>query len=256
MSKSILGMRVDTPSGDQATRIVLDRAGKGRSAYVCAANIHMAMEAFDSTTFRRAINGADLIVPDGKPLVWALGLLGAKKAEQVRGADLMALTLERAAAEGVPVGFYGSTPGTLEDLMRVLRDRFPGLRVTCCISPPFRELTTEEDERFVRELTGSGARILFVGLGCPKQEKWMEAHKGRIPAVMLGVGAAFDFHTGRVREAPRWMSAAGLEWTYRLFKEPRRLWRRYLKHNPRFLAMFASQALGLRKFDEEGTPSG
>ena len=256
MSRSILGMRVDAPSTEDASRTVLDWARKGRSAYVCASNVHMAMETFDSQEFRSSVNGADLVVPDGKPLVWALNLLGLKNAEQVRGADLMARTIERAAEKGVPVGFYGSTPESLEDLVRVLENRYPKLRVACRISPPFRPLSNEEDAWYVRQISDSGTRILFVGLGCPKQEKWMQAHKGRIPAVMLGVGAAFDFHTGRIHEAPGWMSAAGLEWVYRFYKEPRRLWKRYLKHNPRFVAIFASQALGLRKFDEEGSMRG
>ena len=255
-SRCILGMRVDALSTENASKTVLDWASRRRSAYVCASNVHMAMETFDSQDFRNSVNGADLVVPDGKPLVWALGLLGAEKAEQVRGADLMKRTIERAVEEGVPVGFYGSTPESLEELVWVLKKQYPELRVACRISPPFRPLGDEEDERFVREISDSGARILFVGLGCPKQEKWMEEHKDRIPAVMLGVGAAFDFHAGRISEAPGWMSAAGLEWAYRFYKEPRRLWKRYLKHNPRFVAMFASQALGLRKFDEEGSLRG
>ena len=256
MSRSVLGMRIDALTTEDASRTVLGWAGEGRSAYVCASNVHMAMETFDSEEFRNSVNSADLVVPDGKPLVWALNLLGAKNAEQVRGADLMARTIERAAEEGVPVGFYGSTSESLGVLIQVLEKRYPKLQVACRISPPFRPLSDEEDAWHVHQIAGSGVRILFIGLGCPKQEKWMEAHKGRIPAVMLGVGAAFDFHAGRVREAPRWMSAVGLEWAYRLFKEPRRLWRRYLKHNPRFVAMFTSQALGLRKFDEEGSLRG
>ncbi len=113
--------------------------------------------------------------------------------------------------------------------------------MACAISPPFRSLTAEEDTAFTREISFSGARILFVGIGCPRQERWMASHKGRIPAVMLGVGAAFDFHTGRVRQAPRWMQAAGLEWAFRLLMDPRRLWRRYAKHNPRFVALFLLQ---------------
>ena len=256
VSRSVLGMRVDAPTTEDASRTVLDWASEGRSAYVCASNVHMTMETFDSEEFRSSVNGADLVVPDGKPLVWALNLLGVKNAEQVRGADLMAHTIEQAVEEGVPVGFYGSTPESLEDLIQVLEQRYPKLQIACRISPPFRPLSDKEDEGFVRQISDSGARILFVGLGCPKQEKWMESHKGRIPAVMLGVGAAFDFHTGRIREAPRWMSATGLEWAYRFYKEPRRLWKRYLKHNPRFVAMFVSQALGLRKFDEGGSLRG
>lgn len=243
-SRPVLGMRVDATASckDAAGRIVR-WARDGRSAYVCAANVHMAMEAVDSEAFRRTVNGADLIVPDGRPLVWALGLLGVRGAAQVRGADLLSAVAGACAEEGVPVGFYGGSPRTLAGLVRALEARVPGLRISCAISPPFRRLSEEEDEAFVREISASGARVLFVGLGCPKQERWMEEHRGRVPAVMIGVGAAFDFHAGTVRQAPRVLQAAGLEWAYRLLQEPRRLLGRYLRHNPRFVAMLAAQAL-------------
>jgi N-acetylglucosaminyldiphosphoundecaprenol N-acetyl-beta-D-mannosaminyltransferase len=128
----------------------------------------------------------------------------------------------------------------------VLEARHANIRVACKIAPPFRPLTPEEDETITQQIVSSGARIVFVGMGCPKQEKWMSSHKGRIPAVMLGVGAAFDFHTGRVRQAPDWMQVAGLEWAFRLMMEPRRLWKRYAKHNPRFVVLFLAQLLRSR----------
>ena len=252
-SRSILGLRVDATSYEGASERVIGWAHEGRSAYVCLANVHMAMESFDSEPFRKVVNGADLVAPDGKPLAWALRLLGVKGASQVRGADLFEAVAGQAAAEGVPVGLYGSTPETLGGLRVALGERFPGLRIVCEISPPFRPLSEEEDEAHACEISASGARILFVGLGCPKQEGWMADHRGRVPAVMLGVGAAFDFHAGRVKQAPRWMQAGGIEWVYRLLSDPRRLWKRYLKHNPRFAAMFAAQALNLRTFDEKGS---
>lgn len=202
------------------------------------------MESFDSTEFRRMVNGSDLVTPDGRPLVWALRALGVNNASQVRGAYLMARVVEQAAREDVPIGLYGGTPELLEDLVRVLKTRAPGLRVACKIAPPFRPLTPEEDETFTRDIVNSGARVLFVGIGCPKQERWMAAHKDRVPAVMLGVGAAFDFHAGRVRQAPRWMQVAGLEWAFRLAMDPRRLWKRYARHNPRFVGLLLMQLLG------------
>jgi N-acetylglucosaminyldiphosphoundecaprenol N-acetyl-beta-D-mannosaminyltransferase len=249
-SRRVLGMRVDATSYEDASRRVVRGACEGRSGYVCVATVHMTMEAFDSAAFRQVVNGADLVTPDGRPLVWALRSLGVRGASQVRGTDLTTHVVERAARENVPIGLFGGTPELLEVLVRVLRKRYPGVRVVCQIAPPFRPLRPEEDEAVTREIVASGARILFVGIGCPKQERWMVAHKGRIPAVMLGVGAAFDFHTGRVRQAPHWMQVAGLEWVFRLLMDPRRLWRRYAKNNPRFVALFLMQLLGLRRFGE------
>jgi N-acetylglucosaminyldiphosphoundecaprenol N-acetyl-beta-D-mannosaminyltransferase len=249
-SRGILGMRVDATSYEDASRRVLRWAHEGRSAYVCVATVHMVMEAFDSNVFRRTVNGADLVTPDGMPLVWALKSLGMKDASRVYGPDLMPQVVDKAARENVPIGLYGGTDESLEAFHRVLRERYPNIRVVCRIAPPFRPLTPEEDDTVTREIVASGARILFVGIGCPKQENWMVAHKERIPAVMLGVGAAFDFLTGRVRQAPGWVQAMGLEWAFRLMMEPRRLWKRYAKHNPRFVALFAMQLLGLRRFGD------
>jgi N-acetylglucosaminyldiphosphoundecaprenol N-acetyl-beta-D-mannosaminyltransferase len=244
-SRYVLGMRVDATSYEDASRRVVRWARDGRSAYVCVATVHMIMEAFDSSAFRRVVNGADLVTPDGRPLVWALRILGVGGATQVRGTDLTTHVVERAAREGIPIGLYGGTPDLLEAFVGILEERFPGVRVGCQIAPPFRPLRPEEDETVTKEILSSGARILFVGIGCPKQERWMEAHKGRIPAVMLGVGAAFDFHTGRVRQAPAWMQVAGLEWLFRLLMTPKRLWKRYARHNPRFVVLFLLQLLGL-----------
>jgi N-acetylglucosaminyldiphosphoundecaprenol N-acetyl-beta-D-mannosaminyltransferase len=255
-SRKVLGMRVDATSYEDASRRVVRWAQEGRSAYVCVASVHMVMEAFDSEEFQRVVNGAALVTPDGMPLVWALRRLGVGGASRVYGADLTASVVERAARERVPIGLYGGTPESLDSFVRVLEERYPGIRVVCRIAPPFRPLTPEEDEAVTQEITSSGARILFVGIGCPKQEKWMADHEGRIPAVMLGVGAAFDFITGRVRQAPRWMQAAGLEWMFRLAMEPRRLWKRYAKHNPRFAALFMAQLLGLRDSGVVQKPSG
>jgi N-acetylglucosaminyldiphosphoundecaprenol N-acetyl-beta-D-mannosaminyltransferase len=242
-TRHVLGMRVDATSYDDAARRVLRWAREGRSAYVCVATVHMTMESFDSPGFREVVNGADLVTPDGRPLVWALGALGVRNPSQVRGTDLTTRVVEFAAREGVPIGLYGGTAGLLEDFAKVLETRHPGISIACKIAPPFRPLTSEEDEAVTQEVSSSGARVLFVGIGCPKQERWMAAHKGRVPAVMVGVGAAFDFHTGRVRQAPRWMQVAGLEWVFRLLMDPRRLWKRYAKHNPRFVGHFLMQML-------------
>jgi len=242
-------MRVDATSYEDASRRVARWARDGRSAYVCVATVHMIMEAFDSSAFQRVVNGADLVTSDGRPLVWALRSLGVRDATQVRGTDLTAHVVELAAREGIPIGLYGGTPDLLETFARILERRYPGVRVVCRIAPPFRPLTPEEDETVTGEILSSGARLLFVGIGCPKQERWMEAHKERIPAVMLGVGAAFDFHTGRVPQAPGWMQVTGLEWLFRLLMDPRRLWKRYARHNPRFVVLFSLELLqGLLRF--------
>jgi N-acetylglucosaminyldiphosphoundecaprenol N-acetyl-beta-D-mannosaminyltransferase len=203
------------------------------------------MESFDSPEFRDCMNAADLVTSDGVPLVWALRRLGVSSATRVYGPDLTPAVLRAADRDGLRVGFYGGSPETLKILTdRVNRD-YPGL-VGYHFSPPFRELTPQEDQMIVDRINASGVQILFVGLGCPKQEKWMVAHKDRVRAVMLGVGAAFDFLAGAKAQAPSCLQAAGLEWLFRLFVEPRRLWRRYLKHNPRFVAHFTAQLISFR----------
>jgi N-acetylglucosaminyldiphosphoundecaprenol N-acetyl-beta-D-mannosaminyltransferase len=232
----ILGSPVHPTSHAAATELVLAWAGRRESRFVCLANVHMIMEAHDTPAFRAVLDAADLVCPDGMPLVWALRGKGAARQRRVSGPDL---TLELCAAArdaGVPVGFYGGRPEVLAALVPELHDRFPGLDVVYAVSPPFRQLTPAEDAQTVENINRSGARILFVGLGCPKQERWMAAHRGRIRAVMLGVGAAFDMHAGMLRQAPRVLQRAGLEWAFRLAMEPRRLWRRYARHNPRFAA--------------------
>jgi N-acetylglucosaminyldiphosphoundecaprenol N-acetyl-beta-D-mannosaminyltransferase len=247
MSVKILGMRVDATSYPAAQEQIMNWARAGESGYICVANVHMTMEAYDQPDFRVMVNAANLVVPDGVPLVWMMRRLGFPQQERVYGPDLTLRILEAAAQERIPVGFYGSTPQTLERLLENLRRRFPALQVAYRCSPPFRPLTPEEDEAVMREMNASGARVLFVGLGCPKQERWMAAHKGRVQAVMMGVGAAFDFLAGLKPQAPRWMQRAGLEWLFRLLSEPRRLWRRYFYHNPRFAVLALSQLLRERR---------
>ena len=246
-------MRVDCTTYERAARQIVAWGASGDSRYVCAASVNNVMEARDDPAFRRIINDADLVTPDGMPLVWGLQLLGIPRATRVYGPDLTSVVCAHAARCGVPVGFYGGTPEVLDDLIVELRRRLPGLSVAYRSSPPFRPLTEDEDARIDLEVDASGARILFVGLGCPKQERWMAAHRGRTPAVMIGVGAAFDFISGHKRQAPRWMMRFGLEWLYRLVSEPRRLWRRYLGRNPRFAALFALQVVRARLVSRRST---
>ena len=243
-----LGVRVDvTGYADSADRI-FRWAAAGESRYCCFCTVHMVMESHDDAAFRAILDDADMVHPDGMPLVWMQKLLGAKDAARVTAPDQTLALCERAAREGVPVGFYGASPKTIEDLTANMKARYPGLNVAYALSPPFRPLTDEEDARITADIAASGCRILFMGLGCPKQERWMQAHRGRIPCVALGVGATFDWHAGGVKRAPQWLQDLGLEWAFRLTCEPKRLWKRYLTTNPRFLALCAMQLLGLRKY--------
>jgi N-acetylglucosaminyldiphosphoundecaprenol N-acetyl-beta-D-mannosaminyltransferase len=238
----VLGLRVDATSYADATASILAWAREGRSAYVCAANVHMVMEAHDDPAFQALVNAADLVTPDGMPLVWSLRARGQAQA-RVYGPDLMLHVCAAAARADVPIGLHGATVEVLDRLRSDLPRRFPGLRITYTGSPPFRDLTSDEDDAIVRDLGASGARIVFVALGCPKQERWMAAHRGRVSAVMIGVGAAFAFHAGEVPQAPAILRGAGLEWAFRLAAEPRRLWGRMFQHNPRFVVLAARELL-------------
>lgn len=246
--RRILGMRVDATSYCSAAELVIEWARRAESRYVCVATVNNVMEAYDSKAFRAVMNSADLVTPDGMPLVWGLRLLGERRATRVYGPELTPYVLAHAERAGIPVGFYGGSTAVLERLLDTLRWRYPSLRIVYSWSPPFRPLTAEEDAEVVRRINESGARIVFAGISTPKQERWMFAHRGSVCAVMLGVGAAFDFLAGAKPQAPRWMQNYGFEWLFRLATEPRRLWRRYLRHNPRFLAFFALQLFGLRHF--------
>jgi N-acetylglucosaminyldiphosphoundecaprenol N-acetyl-beta-D-mannosaminyltransferase len=239
----ILGMKVNVTSYTRASSTIRDWAEQGTSKYVCIASVNNVMESYDSPQFQRVMNEADLVTPDGMPVVWGLRLLGNEDATRVYGPDLTPVLLEMAASSGLPVAFYGGAPKVLERLLEVVTARFAGLRVAYSWSPPFRALTPEEDARIVSDINQSGARILFIGLNTPKQDYWMAAHRGRIQAVMVGVGAAFDFLAGSKPQAPRWMMPLGLEWLFRLATEPRRLWKRYLKHNPRYVVLLVFQWL-------------
>jgi N-acetylglucosaminyldiphosphoundecaprenol N-acetyl-beta-D-mannosaminyltransferase len=215
----------------------------GARGYVTAAAVNLVMSAREDPEALAAVLGATLAVPDGQPLVWALRSLGHAEATRVYGPDLMLRFCARAARSATPIFLYGGrTPEALEQLEQSLRERFPGLRIAGGHSPPFRELTAEEEERAIAEINASGAAVVWVGTGQPKQEKWMLKMRPRLSAPLLvGVGAAFDFHAGLVPQAPRWMQRNGLEWVYRLVREPRRLWRRYARYNPRFLVGFLRQ---------------
>ncbi len=218
----------------------------GGRASVTAAAVNLVMSAREQPQTMAAVLAMTLAVPDGQPLVWALRALGHRDATRVYGPDLMAAFCARAARERIPVYLYGGrTPEALALLEARLTERFPGLAIAGGYSPPFHEPTPAEDERTIAAIESSGAAVVWVGTGQPKQELWMARMRPRLTAPLLvGVGAAFDFHAGLVAQAPPWMQRNGLEWSYRLAREPRRLWRRYARYNPLFVAAFARQYAG------------
>jgi N-acetylglucosaminyldiphosphoundecaprenol N-acetyl-beta-D-mannosaminyltransferase len=220
------------------------RGGRG---YVIPAAVHCVMVAHEERATWEAVQGG-LVVPDGQPLVWAMKLLGHRGASRVYGPELMARYCERAAREGTRMFLYGGrNQGALVQLALNLRRRYPGIKIVGGYSPPFRELDAEESSAIAGEINRSRADVVWVGIGQPKQEKWMAQMRDSLDApVLVGVGAAFDFHAGLVPQAPSWMQELGLEWAYRLAHEPRRLWRRYARYNPRFVAMFVRQWLRAR----------
>lgn len=239
----ILGMRVDATSYEEATSRIMSLSRQKHGSYVSVANVHMTMETWDDENFRKIVNESELVTPDGMPLVWALRALGVNNIHRVYGPTLTLHICEAAASEKIPIALYGGTVESLEDFHDFLENTFPGINIVCKISPPFRTLSRSEDEAFTQEIVNSGAQIVFVGIGCPKQEHWMADHKRQIPATMVGVGAAFDFHSGRVKQSPHFLQKIGLEWCFRLFMEPRRLWKRYIYNNPRFVLLFLFQHL-------------
>ncbi|MCP9489060.1 MAG: WecB/TagA/CpsF family glycosyltransferase [Solirubrobacteraceae bacterium MAG38_C4-C5] len=219
----------------------------GHQACLSAAAVHLVMVAREDAPTRAAVLHS-MTVPDGQPLVWALRALGHRQASRVYGPELMARFCERSAQTGTRMYLYGGRDqGALVQLVLNLRRRFPGTKIVGGYSPPFRPLDHEERHAVAAEINRSKADVVWVGIGQPKQEHWMEDMRELIDApVLVGVGAAFDFHAGLVPQAPGWMQAIGLEWAFRLVQEPRRLWRRYARYNPRFVAGFARQLAAQR----------
>lgn len=242
----VIGTPIDALDWPQALATLRRWAAARESRVVCICNVHSVVTARQERDFGEILAQADLATPDGAPVAWLMRLLGQRGQQRINGPDLMWRYCEQAARLGDSIYLYGSTPETLELLQRSLASAFPGLRIAGAHAPPFRTLTPEEDEAVVRDIAASGAGTVWVSLGCPKQERWMAAHRGRVPAVMVGVGAAFDYHAGTIQRAPLWMQRRGLEWLHRLSSEPRRLWRRYLGTNSRFIVAALGQVLRQR----------
>jgi N-acetylglucosaminyldiphosphoundecaprenol N-acetyl-beta-D-mannosaminyltransferase len=238
----VLGVGISAIDMPQAVAEITRWVEEGERHYVCVTGVHGVMEARRDPELLRIHNASGLTTPDGMPMVWAGHRAGAPGMRRVYGPDLMLEVCALAAERGWSSFFYGGGQGVPELLAERLTARFPGLRVAGTWSPPFRPLTSEEDRAVVDRINRSGADLVWVGLSTPKQERWMAAHTGRLDAnALLGVGAAFDIHAGLLPQAPSWMQRLGLEWLYRLGREPRRLWRRYLHNNPRFVVEILRQ---------------
>jgi N-acetylglucosaminyldiphosphoundecaprenol N-acetyl-beta-D-mannosaminyltransferase len=245
--RDVLGMRVDATSYARAAELVAAWSADGRPRYVGVACVNNVMQANDEPSYMDVMNGADLVVPDGRPLVWALRAFGIAGARQVRGTYLTAALLRTARDRGLGVAVVGGTPDVLERFRAVAERRWPGIDIAYATSPPFRPLSEDEDRAIVDAIHASGARIVLVALGCPKQEQWMYDHRDSVRAVMVGVGAAIDFIAGTKRQAPALVQRLGVEWLFRLASEPRRLWRRYLTQNPRFALRMAGELIRGRR---------
>ena len=240
----IISMIVNVTDINLVTKQIITWSKDRTSAYVCVSNVHMCMETFDNEEFKVIVNQSDLTVPDGRPIFWAQKLLGHPTARQVRGTDLTLELCKLSSNNNIPVGFIGGKEETLKVLKNRLKAKYKNKNINYSFSPPFRDLHNDEKLEIINNINDSKIKILFVGLGCPKQEKWMAKNKKNLNCVMIGVGAAFDFIAGNKKNAPKRIQSIGLEWFFRLISEPKRLWKRYLKHNPRFIWYIILQLLG------------
>jgi N-acetylglucosaminyldiphosphoundecaprenol N-acetyl-beta-D-mannosaminyltransferase len=234
-SAKILGCRVDATSHDQVCEHIAKWVGDGKSHYVSATGVHGIIESCDKAAFRETLRKADLVVPDGMPVVWCLRRVGFKNQKRVYGPDLMLHVLEEGAKRGWRIGLYGAKESTLELLKERMEARFPSLNIVYSFSPPYRALSAEETSQIRTDIGEADVQVLFVGLGAPKQDIWIENQLDHIACTMLAVGAAFDFHAGTLKKAPSAVQNAGLEWLFRLLMEPKRLWKRYASIVPRFI---------------------
>lgn len=240
---NVLASHIDAVNWDETLSRMVSWGSQHQSRYITLCNVHSVVTASQNEAFHDVIAQADLALPDGAPVAWALRREGFSEQERISGPDLTWRYLAVAEKIGQSVFFYGSCDATLAKLRARIQTHFPKLRVAGMLAPPYRQLTDEEDQQHVDLINKSGANVVFVGLGCPKQEAWMAAHRGRIQAVMVGVGAAFDYHAGTVKRAPLWMQKIGMEWAYRLLSEPRRLLRRYAVTNTVFVYRMVKSVL-------------
>ena len=246
---NILGVGISAIQMDNAIFKMEEWIEKNEPHYVCVCPVSTIMECQRDERLRDIVNSAGLATPDGMPLVWLSKLNGYPHTERVYGPDLMLAFCRVAQEKGYSNFFYGGANGVAEKLVQNLRKKFPRLKVVGTYLPPFRSLTQEEDQAVIEMINKVSPDVIWVGISTPKQDKWMADHLGSVAApVMVGVGAAFNFFSGEVKQAPKWMQKSGLEWLFRLSQEPGRLWYRYLVYNPLFVLNLALQWIGLRKF--------
>ncbi len=239
----VLGAPIDALSWYSALSRIAGWASNKESRMVCLCNVHSVVTATKNLEFGQVIAQADMATPDGAPVAWMIGRLRHRAQPRINGPDLMWRYCREAQLRSDPIFLYGGTEATLVFLTEKLLEAYPNLNIAGAVSPPFRPLTPEEDSAIVDKINASGAGVVFVSLGCPKQELWMAEHRNRVQAVMIGVGAAFDYHAGTIKRAPKVMQDLGLEWLHRLVSEPRRLWRRYLVTNTIFVVLALKQLI-------------
>jgi N-acetylglucosaminyldiphosphoundecaprenol N-acetyl-beta-D-mannosaminyltransferase len=250
-TKNVIDFAITSLRCDDQIKTIVKWGKSNLSKVVCIANVHMLIEAHRNPLFGAVLQNADLVTPDGMPLVWMMRFLGAVHQDRVAGIDVLEGVCKLAQAEGVSVYFLGSQASILKKMKLRLYREFPNLKIAGMTPLPFRPLTSEEDDTVIQSLNKSGAGIIFVSLGCPKQETWMSQHKGKISAVMIGLGGAFPVYAGIHKRAPEFLRQAGLEWFFRLVQEPYRLWKRYATTIPLFLWLAAKQIVD--EFMHSGT---
>jgi exopolysaccharide biosynthesis WecB/TagA/CpsF family protein len=244
----VIGVGISALDYAGACEAIMQAAAAKQSLTVTALAVHGVMTGVLSPEHRKRLNDLDMVLPDGQPVRWALNLLfRAKLPDRVYGPNLMLRVCEEAANRGLSVGLYGNKPDVLQDLRHNLEERFPKLRLALVMPSRFGRVSPDEQANLAQQIADSGTDVLFVGLGCPRQEVWLYENRNKLNLPSIAVGAAFDFHAKRLAQAPRWMQDRGLEWLFRLYHEPRRLWQRYLLLNPLFVSLLALQFLGLRR---------
>ena len=246
---NVLGVGVSAINMEMARNAFVWAVQNQRKGYVCVTGVHGVMESQDDPKIRAIHNNAFLVTPDGMPMTWMGRWQGFGQMNRVYGPDLMLEMMQMSCESGFRHFFYGGANGVARELKARMEERFPGIQIVGTYEPPFRALNPEEENDLTRLVAESKPNILWVGLSTPKQEKFMAQYLPKLDVtLMVGVGAAFDFHSGRVKQAPRWIQRSGLEWFFRLCVEPKRLWRRYFKNNPRFIFLAACQLLRIKKF--------